>query len=101
MCGGFDCWWVSGSPRWRCWSVWGLAWLYSSTPSSLVPSTDQRIALAAAPLPDTSSLARTGRFIQNFSLEIQKIPGLLTTGGFTGYLQSFSGADADELFKAR
>jgi HAE1 family hydrophobic/amphiphilic exporter-1/multidrug efflux pump len=158
---------------------WGLAlllsalviagswWMYSNTPSTLVPETDQGIVLAAVQLPDSASLARTRDYMGKLSAAIEEIPGvkyssavagydmlsssvntargiifvnmepwsdrdltadqlvgkimqlggqidggsamafnmppimgLSTTGGFTGYLQSFEGATPDELFQA-
>ncbi|MBB3229289.1 efflux RND transporter permease subunit [Halomonas stenophila] len=158
---------------------WGLAllltalvgggswWLYQSTPSTLVPETDQGIVLAAVQLPDSASLARTRDYMGRLSAAIEEIPGvkyssavagydilsssvntargiifvnmdpweertltasglvgrimqlgarleggsamafnmppimgLSTTGGFTGYLQSFEGATPQELYQA-
>ncbi|MBF8222426.1 efflux RND transporter permease subunit [Halomonas sp. 328] len=158
---------------------WGLAllltalvgagswWLYQTTPSTLVPETDQGIVLAAVQLPDSASLARTREYMAELSERIEQIPGvnystavagydilssavntargimfisldsweereltadelvgrimqlgaevpggsamafnvppimgLSTTGGFTGYLQSFDGASPQELFQA-
>ncbi|GAA0582829.1 efflux RND transporter permease subunit [Halomonas salifodinae] len=158
---------------------WGLAllltalvgagswWLYQSTPSTLVPETDQGLVMAAVQLPDSASLARTREYMAELSAKIEEIPGvrhsvavagydilssavntargimfinmepwedreltadelvgrimqlgaqtgggsamafnlppimgLSTTGGFTGYLQSFEGASAEELFQA-
>ncbi|MDN3556415.1 efflux RND transporter permease subunit [Halomonas maura] len=158
---------------------WGLAllltalvggaswWLYQSTPSTLVPETDQGIVLAAVQLPDSASLSRTRDYMGRLSAAIEEIPGvkyssavagydilsssvntargiifvnmdpweertltasglvgrimqlgaqleggsamafnmppimgLSTTGGFTGYLQSFEGATPQELYQA-
>jgi HAE1 family hydrophobic/amphiphilic exporter-1/multidrug efflux pump len=158
---------------------WGLAllltalvgagswWLYSTTPSTLVPETDQGIVLAAVQLPDSASLSRTRDYMSELSAAIEEVPGvkyssavagydmlsssvntargiifvnlepwserdisatqligkimqfgarieggsamafnmppimgLSTTGGFTGYLQSFEGASPQELFQA-
>ncbi|NLC21049.1 MAG: efflux RND transporter permease subunit, partial [Halomonadaceae bacterium] len=158
---------------------WGLAllltalvsagswWLYTSTPSTLVPETDQGVVLAAVQLPDSASLARTEQYMAELSEQIEEIPGVMyvsavagydilsgavntargimfinmapwdereltaevlvgeimslgaqipggtamafnvppimglsTTGGFTGYLQSFDGATSEELFEA-
>lgn len=145
----------------------GSWWMYSSTPSTLVPETDQGIVLAAVQMPDSSSLARTRGYMSRLSTAIEGIPGvqyssavagydmlassvntargiifvnmvpwaereltaeqlvgkimrlgaqieggsamafnmppimgLSTTGGFTGYLQSFEGASPDELYQA-
>ncbi|MCW4149191.1 efflux RND transporter permease subunit [Halomonas sp. 18H] len=158
---------------------WGLAllltvlvgagswWMYQSTPSSLVPSTDQGIALAAVQLPDAASLERTEAYMQELSAAIEELDavkystavagydmltstvntargiifinmepwseremdveelvgrvmqlgaqtpggsarafnmppiiGLSTTGGFTGYLESYEGASAEEMSQA-
>ncbi|WP_027967513.1 efflux RND transporter permease subunit [Halomonas halocynthiae] len=158
---------------------WGLAllltvlisgsawWMYSTTPATLVPETDQGIVLAAVQLPDSASLARTEDYMGRLSQAIEEVPGvkyssavagydmlassvntargiifvnmepwsdrtltadqlvgkimqlgaqteggsaiafnmppimgLSTTGGFTGYLQSFSGASPNELYQA-
>ncbi|MBB3141259.1 efflux RND transporter permease subunit [Halomonas organivorans] len=158
---------------------WGLAllftalvgagswWLYQTTPSTLVPETDQGIVLAAVQLPDSASLARTRDYMGRLSAAIEEVPGvkyssavagydmltssvntargiifvnmepwderdltatqligkimglgaqiqggsaiafnmppiigLSTTGGFTGYLQSYEGASPQELYQA-
>ncbi|MGO2132499.1 MAG: efflux RND transporter permease subunit [Halomonas sp.] len=145
-------------------SAW---WMYSHTPTTLVPETDQGIVLAAIQLPDSASLARTEDYMGRLSKAIEEVPGvkyssavagydmlassvntargiifvnmepwgdrtltadqlvgkimqlgaqieggtamafnmppimgLSTTGGFTGYLQSFDGASANELYQA-
>jgi len=145
----------------------GSWWLYSNTPSTLVPETDQGIVLAAVTLPDSASLARTREYMGKLSERIEAVPGvqyssaiagydlltssvntargvifvnmepwderdttatdligrimqmggeidggsvmafnmppimgLSTTGGFTGYLQSFEGASPEELYQA-
>lgn len=142
-------------------------WLYETTPSGLVPSEDQGIALASLSLPDAASSARTSAYVDKVATKIENIPGvayvsaiagydvlsgsvntargtmfisledwgsrdlaadgiiervnkiggqtqggsvrafnlppipgLSTTGGFTGYLQSLEGADANELGEA-
>ncbi|MGY4877231.1 efflux RND transporter permease subunit [Vreelandella aquamarina] len=147
--------------------IGGSWWLYQTTPSSLVPETDQGIVLAAIQLPDSASLERTQAYMDELSRQVESIEGvryssavagydilssavntargimfinmeswedrsltanelvgkimqlgaqipggsamafnvppimgLSTTGGFTGYLQSFGGADARELFDA-
>ncbi|MCE8032562.1 efflux RND transporter permease subunit [Billgrantia tianxiuensis] len=147
--------------------IGGSWWLYQITPSTLVPETDQGIVLASVQLPDSASLARTQRYMDELSSRIEEIPGvqystavagydilssavntargimfinmepweereltatelvgrimqlgaeipggsamafnvppimgLSTTGGFTGYLQSFGGASPQELFQA-
>lgn len=158
---------------------WGLAllltalvgagswWLYQSTPSTLVPETDQGIVITSVQLPDSASLERTRTYMSELSASIQEIPGvkyatsvagydmltssvntargvifvtmepweerditatdligqimglgaktpggsamafnmppiigLSTTGGFTGYLQSYDGATPEELYQA-
>ncbi|WP_442487202.1 efflux RND transporter permease subunit [Halomonas litopenaei] len=145
----------------------GSFWLYENTPSTLVPETDQGIALAAVSLPDSASLSRTKAYMAEVSKRIEEVPGvryssaiagydmltssvntargiifinmdnwadrettvddligrifqigaevdggnvmafnmppiigLSTTGGFTGYLQSFSGATPEEIYQA-
>ncbi|MFI0472746.1 efflux RND transporter permease subunit [Halomonas sp. HMF6819] len=145
----------------------GSYWMYVSTPSTLVPETDQGIVLASVSLPDAASLDRTQTYMAKLSAEIEKIEGveyasavagydllasavntargvifvnmlpwgerdltadalvgrimqlgasidggsamafnvppimgLSTTGGFTGYLQSFDGASTRELYEA-
>ncbi|MGM0702339.1 MAG: efflux RND transporter permease subunit [Pseudomonadota bacterium] len=147
--------------------IGGAWWLYQTTPSSLVPETDQGIVLASVQLPDSASLDRTETYMAKLSERIEEIPGvryssavagydilssavntargvmfinmdpwderdltaeqlvgrimqlgaevpggsamafnvppimgLSTTGGFTGYLQSFEGASPQELFEA-
>ena len=159
--------------------LWGLAllltgltlvaswWLFETTPSTLVPETDQGIVLASIQLPDSASLDRTNNYMDELSAKIEEIEGveyvsavsgydilssavntargimfinmvtwaerdltadalvgkimqlgaetpggsamafnvppimgLSTTGGFTGYLQSFDGASSQELFEA-
>ncbi|MFS6538446.1 efflux RND transporter permease subunit [Idiomarina loihiensis] len=147
--------------------IGGSWWLYQTTPSTLVPETDQGIVLASVQLPDSASLDRTNAYMDELSSRIEEIKGveyvaavagydilssavntargvmfitmvpweertltadelvgkimglgaqvsggsamafnvppimgLSTTGGFTGYLQSFEGADAQELFQA-
>lgn len=147
--------------------IGGSWWLYQTTPSSLVPETDQGVILTAVQLPDSASLARTEDYMAALSERIEEIPGveyvsavagydilssavntargvmfinmapwsertltadslvgqvmqlgaeipggsamafnvppimgLSTTGGFTGYLQSFAGASSQELFEA-
>ncbi|PRY72322.1 efflux RND transporter permease subunit [Halomonas ventosae] len=147
--------------------IGGSWWLYQTTPSTLVPETDQGIVLASVQLPDSASLARTQDYMGELSSRIEEIPGvsyvaavagydilssavntargvmfinmapwsereltaeglvgqvmqlgaqipggsamafnmppimgLSTTGGFTGYLQSFEGASPQELFQA-
>ncbi|MFG6136563.1 efflux RND transporter permease subunit [Halomonas sp. B23F22_10] len=158
---------------------WGLAllltalvgagswWLYQSTPSTLVPETDQGIVITSVQLPDSASLERTRTYMSELGASIQEIPGvkyatsvagydmltssvntargvifvtmepweerditatdligqimglgaktpggsamafnmppiigLSTTGGFTGYLQSYDGATTEELYQA-
>ncbi|GEK73539.1 MULTISPECIES: efflux RND transporter permease subunit [Halomonas] len=158
---------------------WGLAlvltalvgagswWLYQSTPSTLVPETDQGIVIASVQLPDSASLERTQTYMAKLSAAIEDSPGvkystsvagydmltssvntargvifvtlepweerevtatdmigrimglgaqipggsamafnmppiigLSTTGGFTGYLQSYEGASPEELYQA-
>ncbi|MDY6890310.1 MAG: efflux RND transporter permease subunit [Pseudomonadota bacterium] len=145
----------------------GAWWMFSTAPTSLVPETDQGIALASIQLPDSASLERTSRYMAKLSEQIEAIPGvshvvsvagydmlasavntargamfvslvpweareltvdqlvgqimrlgsqteggsamafnmppiigLSTTGGFTGYLQSFAGANSQELYQA-
>ncbi|GAA0786834.1 efflux RND transporter permease subunit [Marinobacterium sediminicola] len=145
----------------------GSWWMYQSTPTTLVPQTDQGIILASISLPDAASLDRTSRYMDAVSQQIQAIPGvahvaavagydilssavnnargimfislvpweqrdltvdqligqvmqigaktpggsamafnmppirgLSTTGGFTGYLQSYAGASSEELYMA-
>src|SRR5699024_6900919 len=145
----------------------GAFWLYEHTPSTLAAQTDQGIVLASATLPNAASLARTSRFMQAFSDEVEQlpavryvstvagydlltqavntargtvfislqpwserahdveevidqinrigaglaggsimafnappVPGLSTTGGFSGYLQAFEGANPAELARA-
>ncbi|OBX33698.1 efflux pump membrane transporter BepE [Halomonas elongata] len=145
----------------------GSWWLYQSTPSTLVPETDQGIVLASVQLPDSASLERTKNYMDKLSSAIKdvegvkfstavagydmltssvntargiifvnmepwgerdltaseligkimqfgaQIPGgsamafnmppivgLSTTGGFTGYLQSYEGASPEELYQA-
>lgn len=145
----------------------GSWWMFSTTPTSLVPETDQGIALVSVQLPDAASLDRTSQYMGKLSEEIEQIPGvnhvvsiagydilssavntargimfislvpweereltvdrlvgqvmqlgaqidggsaiafnmppimgLSTTGGFTGYLQSFGGASSEELYMA-
>ncbi|WP_163560235.1 efflux RND transporter permease subunit [Halomonas sp. NO4] len=147
--------------------IGGAWWLYQSTPSTLVPETDQGIVLASIQLPDSASLARTQDYMAELSAQIEEIDGveyssavagydilssavntargvmfinmkpwgereltanelvgqimqlgaqtpggsamafnmppimgLSTTGGFTGYLQSFEGVSSQELFQA-
>ncbi|WP_404296576.1 efflux RND transporter permease subunit [Halomonas sp.] len=147
--------------------IGGSWWLYQTTPSTLVPETDQGIVLASVQLPDSASLSRTQDYMSELSARIEEIPGvsyvaavagydilssavntargvmfinmvpwgereltaealvgqvmqlgaqvpggsamafnmppimgLSTTGGFTGYLQSFEGASPQELFQA-
>ncbi|MDW7748161.1 efflux RND transporter permease subunit [Halomonas sp.] len=147
--------------------IGGSWWLYQTTPSTLVPETDQGIVLASVQLPDSASLTRTQDYMAELSSRIEEIPGvsyvaavagydilssavntargvmfinmepwaereltaeglvgqvmqlgaqvpggsamafnmppimgLSTTGGFTGYLQSFEGANPQELFQA-
>jgi len=147
--------------------IGGAWWLYQTTPSTLVPETDQGIVLASVQLPDSASLARTQDYMAELSSRIEAIPGvsyvaavagydilssavntargvmfinmvpwgereltaealvgevmqlgaqvqggsamafnmppimgLSTTGGFTGYLQSFEGASPQALFEA-
>ncbi|GHD43103.1 hydrophobic/amphiphilic exporter-1, HAE1 family/multidrug efflux pump [Marinobacter persicus] len=147
--------------------IGGSWWIYQTTPSTLVPETDQGVVLASIQLPDSASLARTEAYMDKLSSRIQKIDGveyssavagydilssavntargvmfismkswdereltadelvgrimqlgaevpggsamafnvppimgLSTTGGFTGYLQSFEGASSEELFEA-
>src|SRR5699024_2682070 len=63
----------------------GSFWLYAHTPSSLVPQTDQGIVLAAATLPDASSLARTTKYLQVLSHEIEQIPGVQYVSTIAGY----------------
>ncbi len=158
---------------------WGLAlvltalvgagswWLYQSTPSTLVPETDQGIVITSVQLPDSASLERTQTYMAKLSSAIEELPGvqystavagydmltssvntargvifvtlepwnerdvtatdmigrimglgaqtpggsamafnmppiigLSTTGGFTGYLQSYEGASPEELYQA-
>ncbi|MCK2183747.1 efflux RND transporter permease subunit [Halomonas getboli] len=158
---------------------WGLAllltalvgagswWLYQTTPSTLVPETDQGIVITSVQLPDSASLERTQTYMAKLSAAIEKTPGvkystavagydmltssvntargvifvtldpwderditatgligkimgmgaqipggsamafnmppiigLSTTGGFTGYLQSYDGASPEELYQA-
>ncbi|WP_192036295.1 efflux RND transporter permease subunit [Halomonas sp. YLGW01] len=141
--------------------------LYESTPTSLVPETDQGMVLASVTLPEAASLARTQDYMARLSDKIEEVPavryvaavagydmlsgavnsargimfiamepwaerdmsaseligqimqfgagldggkamafnlppiiGLSTTGGFTGYLQSYEGAGAKELAQA-
>ncbi|MBS9404500.1 efflux RND transporter permease subunit [Halomonas sp. TRM85114] len=145
----------------------GSWWLYQSTPSTLVPSTDQGIVLVSVSLPDAASLDRTSKYMSKLSDAVEDIDGvryssaiagydilssavntargimfvnmetwaerdltadelvgrisqlgaeieggsamafnvppiigLSTTGGFTGYLQSFEGASSQELYEA-
>jgi len=147
-----------------CGATW---WLYETTPTTLVPETDQGLVLASISLPDSASLARTRDYMSRLSERIENIPGvsyssaiagydilsgavntargimfismelwadrdltaselvgrimqiggevdggsamafnvppiigLSTTGGFTGYLQSFDGASSQELYQA-
>ncbi|MBV0932845.1 efflux RND transporter permease subunit [Marinobacterium weihaiense] len=146
---------------------YGSWWMFTNTPTTLVPQTDQGIIIASVSLPDAASLDRTSRYMDNVSQQIQDIPGvahvaavagydilsssvnnargvmfisllpweerdlkvdqligqvmqigaqtpggsalafnmppisgLSTTGGFTGYLQSYAGANSDELYQA-
>ncbi|MFG6666321.1 efflux RND transporter permease subunit [Halomonas sp. HNIBRBA4712] len=145
----------------------GSYWLYTTTPSTLVPETDQGIVLASVSLPDAASLDRTQTYMSKLSAAIEEVDGvqystmvagydllagsvntargvifvnllpwgdreltadalvgrimqlggeieggsamafnappimgLSTTGGFTGYLQSFDGASTRELYEA-
>nr|WP_298249819.1 efflux RND transporter permease subunit [uncultured Halomonas sp.] len=147
--------------------IGGSWWLYQTTPSTLVPETDQGLVLTAVQLPDAASLDRTRAYMDELSARIEAIEGveysaavagydmlassvnsargimfitmvpweertltadqlvgkimqlgaqvsggsamafnmppimgLSTTGGFTGYLQSFEGATPQELFQA-
>ncbi|WP_282038188.1 efflux RND transporter permease subunit [Halomonas alimentaria] len=147
--------------------IGGSWWLYQTTPSTLVPETDQGVVLASIQLPDSASLDRTRAYMDELSSRIEEIEGveyssavagydilssavnsargvmfinmvpweereltadelvgrimqlgaqvpggsamafnvppimgLSTTGGFTGYLQSFEGATPQELFQA-
>ncbi len=147
--------------------IGGSWWLYQTTPSTLVPETDQGVVLASIQLPDSASLDRTRAYMDELSSRIEEIEGveyssavagydilssavntargvmfinmvpwekreltagelvgrimqlgaqvpggsamafnvppimgLSTTGGFTGYLQSFEGASSEELFQA-
>ncbi|MBP0047998.1 efflux RND transporter permease subunit [Marinobacterium sp. AK62] len=142
-------------------------WMYDTTPTTLVPQTDQGIVLASISLPDAASLDRTTTYMDAVSQQVQAIPGvahvaavagydilssalnsargvmfislvpweareltadqligqvmqvgattpggstlafnmppirgLSTTGGFTGYLQSYTGASSQELYQA-
>ncbi|WP_447957466.1 efflux RND transporter permease subunit [Vreelandella sp. EE7] len=145
----------------------GSYWLFVSSPSSLVPETDQGVALVSVSLPDAASLDRTENYMSKLSAAIEEIDGvqysssvagydllagsvntargvifvnmlpwgdrdlsveglvgqimqlgagidggtamafnvppilgLSTTGGFTGYLQSFEGASPREIYEA-
>jgi HAE1 family hydrophobic/amphiphilic exporter-1/multidrug efflux pump len=142
-------------------------WMFTTTPTSLVPETDQGVALVAVQLPDAASLDRTAAYMDKLASQIEAIPGvkhvvsiagydilssavntargimfvslvpweerdlkveqlvgqimqlgaqteggsamafnvppimgLSTTGGFTGFLQSFGGASSEELYMA-
>ncbi|WP_447928353.1 efflux RND transporter permease subunit [Vreelandella sp. EE27] len=145
----------------------GSYWLFVTSPSSLVPETDQGVALVSVSLPDAASLDRTENYMSKLSAAIEEIDGvqysssvagydllagsvntargvifvnmlpwgdrdlsveglvgqimqlgagidggtamafnvppilgLSTTGGFTGYLQSFEGASPREIYEA-
>jgi len=63
----------------------GSFWLYTHTPSSLVPKTDQGIVLASATLPNAASLARTTFFMQALSDEVEQIPAVQYVSTIAGY----------------
>ncbi|MDR5867541.1 efflux RND transporter permease subunit [Halomonas koreensis] len=63
----------------------GAWWLYQTTPSTLVPETDQGIVLAAVQLPDSASLARTRDYMGRLSDAIEEIPGVKYSSAVAGY----------------
>ncbi|QEM82431.1 efflux RND transporter permease subunit [Halomonas binhaiensis] len=63
----------------------GSWWLYSHTPSTLVPETDQGIVIAAVQLPDSASLARTNEYMRKVSEKIEEFPGVQYSSAIAGY----------------
>ncbi|MGA6926724.1 MAG: efflux RND transporter permease subunit [Desulfosarcina sp.] len=60
-------------------------WLYEQTPSTLIPSEDQAIALASITLPDAASLARTTEYVLAVADRIEQIPGVEYVSAISGY----------------
>nr|WP_218925858.1 efflux RND transporter permease subunit [Marinobacter sp. LV10R520-4] len=60
-------------------------WLFETTPSGLVPSEDQGIALVSISLPDAASVARTSNYVDAVAAKIEKIPGVAYAAAISGY----------------
>jgi HAE1 family hydrophobic/amphiphilic exporter-1/multidrug efflux pump len=65
--------------------VAAAAWLWRTTPGSLVPDEDQGFYIAAAVLPDGATLERTDRVVQKVVAAIQSNPDNLDVVSFTGF----------------
>lgn len=60
-------------------------WLYEQTPSTLIPSEDQAIAVASLSLPDAASLARTTDYVLKVADRVEQIPGVEYVSAIAGY----------------
>ncbi|MCI0511315.1 HAE1 family hydrophobic/amphiphilic exporter-1/multidrug efflux pump [Chromohalobacter marismortui] len=60
-------------------------WMYQSNPSTLVPETDQGIAIASVNLPAGASLARTTAFMEKLSAKIEQDPAVAYSTAVAGY----------------
>jgi multidrug efflux pump len=65
--------------------VAAAAWLWRSTPSSLVPDEDQGFYIAAVVLPDGATLERTDKVVGEVLKAIQSNPANLDVVAFTGF----------------
>lgn len=63
----------------------GSFWLYTNTPSTLVPETDQGIVLVSVSLPDAASLDRTQNYMAKLSSAIEDVPGVQYSSAIAGY----------------
>ncbi|MCS2608847.1 efflux RND transporter permease subunit [Halomonas dongshanensis] len=63
----------------------GSYWLYATTPSTLVPETDQGLVLVSVSLPDAASLSRTQSYMDKLSAAIEDIDGVDYSTSVAGY----------------
>ncbi len=75
--GSIKLWWIAALSFFA--ACYGIYYFLEITPSTFVPIEDQGLLRVAIQLPESSSLIRTGEFVDSFCEDIRKIDGVVST----------------------
>ncbi len=75
--GSIKLWWIAALTFFGV--CYGTYYFLQITPSTFVPIEDQGVLRVAIQLPESSSLIRTGKFVDSFCEDVRKIDGVIST----------------------